>query len=265
MSISSIGIMQGRILPKYIDQLQVFPIDTWRKELDIARDIGFQHIELLWDKKRDIKKTVGLAELISIPSKLHALSMCVDSICSFNLFEDILNEIEDVLNTFKENTPAILVIPLLGKAAINTVDRLKGIVDKLNMHKVMKMIKKYNVKLALELDMPAIEIVEALRHANSDRIGICLDSGNLWHYSDSPIKDIHTLSKRIIHVHIKDRDKTGENVLLGNGLVDFEALLNALKDINYSNIATLETRYFEDPLSEAKTNLNYISRLVQQT
>lgn len=265
MSISSIGIMQGRILPKYMDQLQVFPIDTWRKEFDLAKNIGFQHIELLWDKKHDIKKAESLAEFISSQSKLHALSMCVDSICSFSLLEDILNEIEDILNTFKENTPAILVIPLLGKAAINTADRLKEIVDKLNMHQIRQMIEEYNVKLAFELDMPAIEVVEALRHANSDLIGICLDSGNLWHYSNSPIQDIHTLSKKIIHVHIKDRDKAGNNVLLGNGLVDFKAFLNALKDINYSNIATLETRYFENPLSEAKINLNYITRVFQQT
>ena len=265
MNISSIGIMQGRILPKYIDQLQVFPIDTWRKEFDLAKNIGFQHIELLWDKKHDIKKVEGIAEPISYPSKLNVFSMCVDSICSFTLLEDILNEIEDVLSTFKENTPAVLVIPLLGKAAINNVDRLKEVIDKLNMHKVMNMIKKYNTKLARELDMPATDIVEVLRHANSDLIGICLDSGNLWHYSNSPIKDIHTLSKKIIHVHIKDRDKAGNNVLLGNGLVDFKAFFNALKDIKYSNVATLETKYFENPLSEAKINLNYIIRVVQQT
>lgn len=263
MSISSLGIMQGRILPKYIDQLQMFPIDTWRKELDIAKDIGFQHIELLWDNNHDIKSAEGLAETISSPSQLRALSMCVDSICSFTLLEDILKEIEDVLNTFKENTPNILVIPLLGKATINTLDRLKELFDILNVHQIMNMIKEYNVKLALELDMPVIEIVEALKHTNSDLIGICLDSGNLWHYSDSPIDDIHILSEKIIHVHIKDRDKLGNNVLLGNGLVDFYALSNALNDIKYSNIATLETKYFEDPLSEAKINLKYISRVIQ--
>jgi L-ribulose-5-phosphate 3-epimerase len=265
MSISSIGIMQGRVLPKYIDQLQIFPIDTWYEELGIAKDIGFQHIELLWDNKQDIKNAKGLVESISKPSQLHALSMCVDSICSYSLLEDILNEIVDVLNTFKENTPAILVIPLLGKATINTADRLKEFIDKLNMHQVMNLIKEYNVKLALELDMPAIDIVEALKLSNPDLIGICLDSGNLWHYSDNPIDDIYILSDKIIHVHIKDRDKEGGNVLLGNGLVDFKALSKALEDIKYSDIVTLETKYFEDPSSEAKKNFKYISRVVQHT
>lgn len=264
MSISSIGIMQGRVLPKYIDQLQVFPIDTWREEFGVAKDIGFQHIELLWDNEHDIKKAKGLIEFISASSQLNALSMCVDSICSCTLLEDILNEIIDVINTFKENTPTVLVIPLLGKATINTSNRLKEFVDKFNTHRVMNLIKKYNVKLALELDMPAIEIVEALKLANPDLIGICLDSGNLWYYSDNPIDDIHILSNKIMHVHIKDRDEKGDNVLLGNGLVDFNALYNVLEDIKYSNIITLETKYFEDPSSEAKKNFKYISRVLQQ-
>ena len=194
MTISPIGIMQGRVLPKYIDQLQVFPIDTWREELGVAKDIGFQHIELLWDKQQDIKHAKGLLEAISETSQLHTLSMCVDSICSCTSLENVLNEVQDVLNTFKDNTPAILVIPLLDKATIKTADGLKEFVDKLNMHQVMNLIKEYNVKLALELDMPAIEIIEALKLVNSELIGICLDSGNLWHYSDSPIDDIYKLS-----------------------------------------------------------------------
>ena len=98
--------MQGRVLPKYIDQLQIFPIDTWGEELGIAKDIGFQHIELLWDNKHDIKNAKGLIESISAPSQLHALSMCVDSICSCESLRGVLNEILDVINTFKENTPS---------------------------------------------------------------------------------------------------------------------------------------------------------------
>jgi L-ribulose-5-phosphate 3-epimerase len=262
MSISSIGIMQGRILPRYMDQLQIFPIDTWYEELGVAQAIGFQHIELLWDREQDVKKAKGLIQSISKLPQLHAPSMCVDSICSCRLSKDILSEVLDVLDTFKEDTPGILVIPLIGEATINTFFRLKEFVDEINVHKIWKLLQKYNVKLALELDMPASEIIEALEFTNSDLIGICLDSGNLWHYSDSPIYDIHTLSDRIIHVHIKDRDVEGGNVLLGDGLVDFYALSKALKSIGYTGVMTLETKYFKDPPNEAKKNLRYISEIV---
>ena len=56
MTLSSIGLIQGRLFPKYIDQLQVFPDKTWKKEINILREIGFDYIELLWDKKKVLSK-----------------------------------------------------------------------------------------------------------------------------------------------------------------------------------------------------------------
>ena len=111
--------------------------------------------------------------------------------------------------------------------------------------------------------MPAIEIIKSLKPVNSGLIGVCLDSGNLWHYSDNPINDIRTVSDKIIHLHIKDRDKEGENVLLGKGLVDFNLFFKVLEDIGYSNSMTLETKYFKNPPNEARKNLQYILQIMQ--
>ncbi len=251
--------MQGRLFPKYLDQLQVFPINTWQEEFDMAKNIGFEHIELLWDSKKEIKSATGLAEFVIDKSKLPPLSMCVDSISKYILLEDILSEILDVIDTFKSNTPPILVIPLLGKAEIKTVNRLKELIIKLNNNELINLIKKYKIKLALELDMPAKSIIEALKVDNHECIGICIDSGNLWYYSSNPINDIYLLSAKIIHVHIKDKDKKGNNVLLGKGMVNFTKFFNVLKNINYSGIVTLETKYFIDPLNEAKKNLQFFN------
>jgi L-ribulose-5-phosphate 3-epimerase len=263
MSISSIGIMQGRILPRHIDQLQIFPSNTWHEEFSIAENIGFQHIELLWDSKKDIKNAKRLIHSATEFTQLHVPSMCVDSICSCESLRGILNEILDVINTFKENTPSVLVIPLLDRATVNTVCKLKEFINEANVHKIWNLLQKYDIKLALELDMPVAGVVEAIKCIDSNLIGICLDSGNLWHYSDSPINDIRALSDKIIHVHIKDRDKEGENVLLGKGLVDFNLFFKVLEDIGYSNAMTLETKYFKNPPNEARKNLQYILKMMQ--
>ena len=264
MSILSIGIMQGRVFPKYINQLQIFPTQTWRNEVVVAKEIGFKHIELLWDSLQEIKNANGLTEFLSKPSGLPPLSVCVDKICYCNSFEDALNEIMDLIYTFKENTPPILVIPLLGKLTINKTEELQDLINKFYIHEIMILIKKYKLKLALELNMPASDIIEGLKSAEPSIFGICVDTGNLWHVSSNPIEDIHILSDKIIHVHIKDRNKEGNNVLLGNGLVDFSTFFKVLNDLNYSGIATLETNYFEDPAYEAKTNFNYISELIKK-
>ena len=60
MTLSSIGLIQGRLFPKYIDQLQVFPDKTWKKEINILREIGFDYIELLWDKKKGCPQRVWI-------------------------------------------------------------------------------------------------------------------------------------------------------------------------------------------------------------
>lgn len=263
MNISSIGIMQGRVIPKFIDQLQVFPNNTWNEEIDTIKDIGFDHIELLWDKKKGIKNADGILDYLS-SAKLPTHSICLDSICSKSSLNDIINEILDVINTFGINTPSILVIPLLGQARINSYDKLRNFIIKLNRHQVMKMIKKYKIKLALEIDMPAIEALDALKYNESESIGICVDSGNLWHYSDKPIEEILTFSKKIIHVHIKDKDSEGNNVILGTGIVNFDLFFKALNNINYNHIITLETKYFKNPLIEATINFKYILATLQK-
>lgn len=258
MTISSIGLIQGRLLPKHIDQLQVFPEKTWKKEINILGEIGFDYIELLWDKKKSIKQIWEIQDKILSHSKIQAHSICLDSITFLNSSNSIINEIDDVISTFGKKTPSILVIPLLGKAGINSFDKLKDFIINVNKHHVMKSIKEYKIKLAIEIDMPSTEVLDAIKCDKSGLIGVCIDSGNLWNYSDSPTKEILTLSDKIIHVHIKDKDSLGNNVMLGKGLVKFNDFFKALIEIGYSDNMILETKYYKDPIVEAKNNLQYV-------
>ena len=54
-------------------------------------------------------------------------------------------------------------------------------------------------------------------------------------------------------MHIKDRKIGGPNVILGQGDVDFLECLNALKDIEYKGMMTLETSYPYNLLNVQKT------------
>ena len=47
----SIGIMQGRIYPDILDTLQIFPTRRWLDEIARARAIGFDYMELLYDRR----------------------------------------------------------------------------------------------------------------------------------------------------------------------------------------------------------------------
>lgn len=259
-----IGIMQGRLLPENLDKLQIFPRNKWFEEIEIAKSIGFQHIELLWDKKKEIKKTKSLIDTLGSLSMPFTKSICIDSICYTNSIDEVLDEIFDVLLTFKENTPKVLVIPLLNNIKFQSVPKLRKLISELYIHKLFDLINLYKVKLALEINLPAFKVMKALKLDQLEIFGICIDTGNLWYCSNSPLQEIQTFSNKIIHIHVKDRDKDGNNVLLGDGLVNFYEFFGILKKINYSKIFTLETKYFKKPINEAKKNFLYICNIIEE-
>ena len=46
-----IGIMQGRLLPKYKKRYQAHPVGYWQAEFNIAKELGFDQIEFILDYK----------------------------------------------------------------------------------------------------------------------------------------------------------------------------------------------------------------------
>ena len=62
--------------------------------------------------------------------------------------------------------------------------------------------------------------------------------------------------------NIKDRKIDGPNISLGEGDVNFEACFEALKKIRYEGLMILETMYYEDPLMDARKNLDFVKSLI---
>jgi L-ribulose-5-phosphate 3-epimerase UlaE len=44
-----IGIMQGRLLPRYKKRYQAHPVNYWQAEFYIAKELGFSQIEMILD------------------------------------------------------------------------------------------------------------------------------------------------------------------------------------------------------------------------
>ena len=44
-----LGIMQGRLLPKYKGNFQAHPVGYWQDEFKIASELGFDGIEFILD------------------------------------------------------------------------------------------------------------------------------------------------------------------------------------------------------------------------
>ncbi len=46
---NNIGVIQGRLLPKYQERYQAHPINYWQNEFEIANEIGLDCIEFILD------------------------------------------------------------------------------------------------------------------------------------------------------------------------------------------------------------------------
>ena len=57
----------------------------------------------------------------------------------------------------------------------------------------------------------------------------------------------------VAHIHLKDVDADGNWVRIGDGIVDFPALIEFLRERDYDGVLSFETHYQRDGSGEAAT------------
>ena len=72
------------------------------------------------------------------------------------------------------------------------------------------------------------------------------------------------LKKYICHFHTKDKNWKGENVVLGNGKVNFDLIFKAIKHIKYVGKYTFETNRGDNPIKTMCDNKNFILNKIKQ-
>ena len=105
----------------------------------------------------------------------------------------------------------------------------------------------------------ALEEVEAALARLPD-LRACVDVGNFVRAGMDPVAAIRRLGDRIGEVHVKDVDAAGAHTLLGEGMIDLEALLNALEAIGFDGLLTLEHGGEPDDISKRLARLGENAR-----
>jgi len=134
----------------------------------------------------------------------------------------------------------------LGLSAISTGfenDAAIGVVEKL--------CEEYGIKAALHNHgrlnrrrLGTSEALEDLFASTSDNIGLCLDTAWAMDVWDDPIEVAKKFRDRLYGLHIKDFvfDRAGkpEDVVIGTGNLDLDALVKFLAQTDYDGYVTLE-------------------------
>jgi len=88
-----------------------------------------------------------------------------------------------------------------------------------------------------------------LDNIKDDNVGICFDAGHYHVHFDDEF-NFELFKNRIFAVHLHDNDKSDDLHLLPfDGTIDWEYVINKLKDCNYNGPITMELCYRYDYLN----------------
>lgn len=124
---------------------------------------------------------------------------------------------------------------------------------------ILPAARQFGVRLAIEnyIDLPSPEIVALIKYFNDPHIGVCYDSANSILGLENPVETARLLAPYTITVHLKDvitemnpRGNIVRGMALGDGMVDFPAILQHFQTNGYNGCFHLELYIDrkEDPL-----------------
>jgi len=256
------GIIQGRLSKPPADQLQWFPQDCWQDEFHNAKKLGIDFIELLdenrYNKDNPIWSDSGRSQLKSVSQKTgrQLYSICTDYIMANTLLDNkdttTKGHVKKLIDHADKLGCKVIVLPLFEKSKLSTS----------TTHLFIPIIRDFaqyaaqlNINICIEslLDGPNLKIF--LESINESNVGCVFDTGNRVVDNPQLDEEIKLLGDWITHVHIKDKNYVGENVLLGTGLVNFAKVFEALVEIRYEGPLVFETTRGTDPLVTASYHM----------
>lgn len=258
-----IGIMQGRLVPASMETLQLFPVHSWKQEIDEMLRLNVRCIELLWDRNNKIVEAKTLSNVLMQQNRT-ITSCCLDAIIhdyrKVPSETKIVEAITNSLDFLRSQRNFCFVVPLFGAVSDITIGRLQRMIEQLKTVPFYNQLIERNIKIAFECHHDSNELKSLLGGQSGDVFCYCLDVGNVFFDVDQPEVYVEEVLDVTGHVHIKDKDAFGQNVHLGTGIVPFDILKDLLT--RYQGPFVLETAYFVDPIEEAEANLKFIREVL---
>lgn len=243
-----IGVLQGRLTPPWNGELQCFPRGRWEEEFLLARDCGFESIELIAETIHNPDNPVwsadGRKRIVELTQQtgVRATTLCADCFMSttFAREPDASLELLERLLTYGFER---IVLPFIGPANFD------NLADAESAFARLATLAGRGVELAVESVLPAESLLKLIE---GSPLGVCYDTGNQTAMGFDITSEIHMLGPRISHVHVKDKRRSdGQNVILGTGDTDLAGAFAALRAVGYTGEFTLETNRGSDPVETA--------------
>ncbi|MEP7273236.1 MAG: sugar phosphate isomerase/epimerase family protein [Acidobacteriota bacterium] len=164
-------------------------------------------------------------------------SLCLDILHVNGLKSDPLGQrwVRESIPIAKKLGVRVILLPFFGKWALKTEQEMDFVGDALR--EIAPEAEKSGVILGLEDTISARDNARIMERARSRAVLTYYDVGNSTNQGFNITEEIRWLGRsRICEVHLKDNPN-----FLGQGKIDFPAVVTALAEIGYEHWAQLET------------------------
>jgi len=269
-----LGVMQGRLLPKYRNRFQAHPVGYWQQEFRVAKELGFTHIEFILDyndlDKNPLLSKEGRAE---INQHIQETGVKVRSICADYFMEaplhvtdtdsplSSLSMMQQLLAWAPEIGVDCIVLPCVDQSAVKTEAEKNRLREAL--HKMVPGCEQNGATIALEMDLNAEDFKSLIAELPAC-ITVNYDTGNSAALGYDIEEEFEAYGSRISDIHIKDRVLGGGSVPLGSGNTDFSKVIHAIRKIQFQGILVMQAYRDDEGIEILKSQLRILNNLENQ-
>ncbi|MCX7013634.1 MAG: sugar phosphate isomerase/epimerase [Candidatus Sumerlaeota bacterium] len=158
--------------------------------------------------------------------------------------------------------PHVLVANF-GKAKIEDAENERLLVEALR--EAAPLAEANQATLDLETTLDAGRLKSVLQRTGSPRVKVYFDTANVFQYGLEPVGQILQLGSLIGQIHFKESNPATltSDRPLGEGQVDFEGVVGAMKSIDYRGEVVFETPPGAAPMASARRNLEFSWKLIE--
>jgi L-ribulose-5-phosphate 3-epimerase len=235
----------------------------------MAANLGFEGVQIsfgrtLVDGKMPADNPDVIARYLTLSRqyKIPIDGTCVDKLHDNGLKSDPLAPkwVLDSIRLTRALDTKVLLLPFFGRWALRTKQEMDYVGDALR--ELAAEATKAGVILGLEDTISAEDNVRIMERSQSPSVLVYYDVGNSTVAGFDPVKEIRWLGKdRICQFHLKDNPH-----YLGEGSIQFLPIMRAIRDIQFSGYANLEsdapTKQLE---ADMRRNLAFIRNVMAQS
>lgn len=229
----------------------------------LSKRLGFDGVQISIGRKMELADKAlqqsFLAESKRVGQPL--ASLCLDILHVNGLKSDPLGQrwTAEAIPIAKAMGIKVILLPFFGKWALQTQAEMDFVGDALK--EIAPAAEKAGVILGLEDTISARDNVRIMERSKSPAVLTYYDVGNSTQNGFDIIEEIRWLGgKRICEVHLKDNPS-----YLGQGKIDFTAVVKALADIGFDKWANLETVAPSGSIDDdMKKNLGFIRGVIAE-